>query len=175
MKPGSKALKLVLLGFVAVSIGAAVYKAVGPLCCAEKPGLAEAAPAAEPARAPAALPAGKKAAPANTAVVYYFYTDTRCSSCNTIEAYTKEAVETGFKSAYKGWQVTFKGVNTDEAANEHFVQDYWLNSKSVIVQKFSGDKALNWGKLDRVWTLLGDKEAFKAYVVAETHKVLDKE
>jgi len=175
MKTGSKALKFVLLGFVAVSIGAAVYKAAGPFCCAEKPAQSEAVLAPEPAPAPAALPAADKKARARTAVVYYFYTDTRCSSCNTIEAYTKEAVESGFKSAYKGWQVTFKGVNTDEAANEHFVRDYWLNSKSVIVQKFSGDKALNWGKLDRVWTLLGDKEAFKAYVVAETHKVLDKE
>ncbi len=173
MKTSSKALKFILLGFVAVSICAAVYKAVGPLCCAAKPAQSEAVLAPEPAPAPAALPAANKKTQANTAVVYYFYTDTRCSSCNTIEAYTREAVETAFRGPYKGWQVTFKGVNTDEAANEHFVQDYWLNSKSVIVQKFSGDKALNWGKLDRVWTLIGDKEAFKTYVVAETHKVLD--
>ena len=173
MKTSSKALKYLLLGFVAVSIAAALYKAVGPLCCSAKPAQAEAAPAAEPQPVPAALPAGNKKAQARTAVVYYFYTDTRCSSCNTLEAYTREAVETGFKSAYKGWQVTFKGVNTDEAANAHFVQDYWLDSKSVVVQKFAGDKALKWGRLDKVWQLLGDKPAFIGYVTAETQKLLD--
>ena len=154
-------LKFLLFAFVAASIAVAVYKtAAGP-----------AAPAATAAGEEAKSPV--KTSAAKTALVYYFYTDTRCSSCQTIEAYTKEAVEKGFAADYKGWRVAFKGVNLDEEPNEHFKQDYQLDSKSVVVQKFSGDKALEWGKLEKVWQLLGDKAAFMKYVTDETHKLLD--
>ncbi|OGS12020.1 MAG: hypothetical protein A2234_05205 [Elusimicrobia bacterium RIFOXYA2_FULL_58_8] len=179
--PG-KAVKYVLIAFVAVSIGAAVYKML-PCCSGDK---AQAAPVETAAAAPvqaekteakaAAAPIKAKAvktAEAKIAVVYYFYTNTRCSSCKTIEAYTRDAVATKLAAGYKDWKIEFKGVNIEEAPNEHFAQDYWLNSKSVVVQKFAGEKALNWGKLDKVWQLLGDKDAFMNYVTDETHKLLD--
>ena len=106
-------------------------------------------------------------------MVYYFYTNTRCSSCKTIEAYTREAVEKNFTAAYKGWKVIFRGVNVEEESGKHFVQDYRLNSKAVVVQKFSGEKALKWTMLEKIWQLLGDKEAFINYITGETHKLLD--
>ena len=177
-----KILKYVLAAFVVVSIGAVVYKML-PRNSGDK---AQATPvetlAAVPApvpktevKAPAASVKAKtvKAAEVKTAVVYYFYTNTRCYSCKTIEAYTREAVATKLAAGYKDWKIEFKGVNVDEEPNKHFVQDYWLNSKSVVVQKFSGEKVLNWGKLEKVWQLLGDKDAFMNYVADETHKLLD--
>lgn len=165
---GKKAVKSLLLGFVGFSVAAAVYKIAGAPCCAESK------PAAEPAAAAvSAAPAPKTAAAAKTATVYYFYTNTRCSSCTTIEAYTRAAVDKHFKEDYKGWRVVFKGVNTEEEGNAHFVQDYWLNSKSVVVQRYAGDKPNRWARLDKVWTLLGDKDAFAAYVAGETRKLLD--
>lgn len=158
---GKTALKYLLLGFVGLSAAVAVYKIAGA------PGGAEVKPAVEPAAVP------KTAAAFKTATVYYFYTNTRCSSCTAIEAYTRAAVEKHFKEDYKGWRVTFKGVNTDEEANAHFVQDYWLNSKSVVVQRYAGAAPNRWARLDKVWTLLGDKAAFEAYVAGETRKLLD--
>ena len=180
--PG-KVLKFVLLGFVAVSVGAVIYKNL-PCCSGDKataaPVAAAAAEAAQPVvksetktPAKAVKPSGKPAAEGKTAMVYYFYTNTRCSSCQTIEAYTREAVTTKLAAGYKGWKIEFKGVNVDDDANKHFVQDYWLNSKSVVVQKYAGEKPLKWGKLDKVWQLLGDKEAFMSYVADETRKLLD--
>ena len=183
--PGAgKALKYVLIAFVAVSVGAVVYKNL-PCCSGDKAQAApvEAAAATETAQpvvkagaktpVKAVKPAAKAAVEAKTAVVYYFYTNTRCSSCKTIEAYTREAVATKLAAGYKDWKVEFKGVNVEDKENEHFVQDYWLNSKSVVVQKFSGEKPLKWAKLDKVWQLLGDKEAFINYVAGETEKLLD--
>lgn len=64
-------------------------------------------------------------------------------------------------------------MNVDEEPGEHFVRDYRLNSKSVVVQKFAGDRPLNWLKLEKVWQLLGDKAVFMSYVTAETRKLLD--
>lgn len=186
----AKGLKYVLAAFVAVSIGTAVYKM---LPCCDGSGNGQSAPveaaavsaAAEDARpvqeakqAPAAKPQKKdpvKGTPGKTAVVYYFYTTARCYSCNMIEKYTREAVEKHFDRPYNGWEVTFKGVNVDEKENEHFTKDYWLSSKSVVVQKFNGEKPLNWGLLKSVWQLLGDKDKFMNYIAVETRKVLDAE
>ena len=193
-KGSGKAVKYVLLAFVAVSIGAAVYKML-PRSAGDK---AQAVPVEAAAAVPApvqktdvtapAAPtekAGAKVSPARsktrpaktaeakTAVVYYFYTNTRCSSCKTIEAYTREAVETKLAAGYKDWKIEFKGVNVEDEPNKHFVQDYWLNSKSVVVQKFYGDKPLKWAKLEKVWQLLGDKFVFMNYVANETQKLLD--
>lgn len=171
MQAYPKALKFVLLAFVAVSIGAAIYKIAGAPAKAG-PEAAEPAAAVEPAR-PAVKPGPEASAAAKTAVVYYFYTNARCSSCMTLEAYTREAVSARLAAGYKDWKVEFRAVNVDEKPNEHYVQDYWLNTKSVVVQKFAGDKPLKWGKLDKVWQLLGDKEGFMNYIAAETQKLLD--
>lgn len=166
-------MKYALLAFVAVSIAAVAYKIGGPPGAESKtPAPAAQTAAPQPAVKAAVAPAKSRAA-AKTAIVYYFHTNTRCSSCKTIEVYTREAVEKNFTSDYKGWQVIFKGINVEEEPDKHFIQDYWLNSKSVVVQKFSGDKPLKWGKLEKVWQLLGDKEAFIGYITEETHRLLD--
>lgn len=171
MPAPSKLVKYALAAFVAVSVGAAIYKAL-PCCSGDgSPAAAAVEAAAEATAAPAVAAPATKAQ--RTAVVYYFYTNTRCSSCTTIEAYTREAVAKHFTQPYKGWRVEFRGVNIEEKANEHFVQDYWLNSKAVVVQKFEGEKQLKWGLLKSVWQLLGDKEKFMDYVAAETRKVID--
>lgn len=173
------ALKYLLLGFVFLSAAALVHKIAGSPCCSKNTSQDELAGTAALTAQPAPKPeqkttsAAKTIAQTKTAVVYYFYTNTRCSSCKTIEAYTRAAVEKNLASGYKGWKVVFKGVNIEEEPGKHFVQDYWLNSKSVVVQKFSGDKPLKWVKLEKVWQLLGDKEAFINYITGETHKLLD--
>lgn len=168
---GRLLLKVLLFGFIAAGIGSMLHKSALSRAAALKARPAAAAAQAAPGTAPMKAPA---AAAQSTAVVYYFYTDTRCSSCTKLEAYTREAVEKRLAGGYKNWRVEFRGVNVDEPANAHFTQDYWLNSKAVIVQKFSGQKPLDWGKLDRVWTLLDDKAAYLDYVEAETRKLLDK-
>lgn len=181
-KGPAKALKFALIGFVALSISTAIYKIASSPAKAGPEAAGAAATAAGPARpavkpepetSAAAKPAAKAAVETKTAVVYYFHTNARCSSCMTIEAYTREAVSARLAAGYKDWKVEFKSVNVDEKPNEHYVQDYWLNTKSVVVQKFAGDKPLKWGKLDKVWQLLGDKEGFMNYIAAETQKLLD--
>lgn len=169
------ALKYLLLGFVFLSAAAVVHKIAGAPCCSKNKAQEELAGAAALAAQPAPKPepTNTSAAKTKTAVVYYFYTNTRCSSCKTIEAYTRAAVDKNLASGYKGWGVVFKGVNVEEGPGKHFVQDYWLNTKSVVVQKFSEDKPLKWVKLEKVWQFLGDKEVFINYITDETHKFLD--
>lgn len=171
--PALKAVRFALFAFVGASVAAGVYKiAAAPAGAGAEAG-PESSAAAGTGRAAARFAPEVKTGEGRTAVVYYFYTDTRCSSCETIEAYTKAAVGKNFPSEYKGWKTVFRGVNIDEEANGHFVKDYGLSSKSVVVQKFAGGKALEWVKLEKVWQLLGDKAVFMNYVADETRQLLD--
>lgn len=96
--------------------------------------------------------------------VYYFHGDQRCMSCNRIEAYTKEAVEKRFAADIKKGLVVMHVVNLDEAANKHYIQDFQISAKSVLVIRSVDGKSESMRKLDQVWMLLRDKEKFQAYV-----------
>ncbi len=106
-------------------------------------------------------------------VAYYFHGNVRCVTCRTIEAYAQEAVETGFPQALKDGHLQFRVVNVEEPANEHFVQDYQLTTRSVVLVQFADGKQEQWKNLPRVWELVGDKEAFLKYVQDETRSYLE--
>jgi len=110
------------------------------------------------------------------AIVYYFYTDYRCPSCLKIEAYSREAIDSGFVEKLQNGQLKFEAINTDRKENEHFIEDYQLYTKSLIVAKVTDGKAAigtppdgktEWKNLAKVWELLGDKEKFIKYVQSE--------
>ncbi len=107
-----------------------------------------------------------------TIVVYYFHATQRCSNCYKIETYTHEAVESEFASALQSGRVVWKMINTDEAENEHYIKDYKLFTKSVIISDFRDGQEARWKNLDKVWTLLGDKNAFQKYIRDEVHAYL---
>lgn len=100
-------------------------------------------------------------------VVYYFHTTYRCQSCNMIEKFTREAVETGFPGELKNGEMELKVINIEEPGNEHFANDYKLYTKSVIVSGQKDGKEVSWKNLDKVWTLLGDQNKFIEYIQAE--------
>lgn len=90
--------------------------------------------------------------------VYYFHGNQRCYTCNKMENFTKEAVSASFKD---NKNIAFKAVNTDEPENKHFVKDYSLYTKSVILVDDKG----NWKNLDKIWTLVRNEKDFKDYIV----------
>lgn len=112
--------------------------------------------------------------PSRKVVVYYFHGNFRCSTCRTIEAYSREAVQTGFSEALKSGLLEWKVVNVEETANRHFIQDYQLYTKSLVLVKMDGDKQLEWKNLGRVWELVKDKPAFVKYVQDEIPGYLGK-
>lgn len=105
--------------------------------------------------------------------VYYFYANPRCYSCQMIEDYTRFSVESNFKSDYNGYKVVFKLIDVGEPSNKHYIQDYWLSSKSVVAQKFINEKPIKWKRLDKVWQLLGSKDTFVNYVTSEIKNLAD--
>jgi hypothetical protein len=101
--------------------------------------------------------------------VYYFHGTVRCSSCNRIEAYGLEAVAGQVRAGKVVWQA----VNTDRPKNAHFVQDYALLTRSIVLSETLDGRQTRWKNLDRVWELLNDKRAFTGYVQRETAAFLE--
>jgi len=103
----------------------------------------------------------------NRSTIYYFHGNKRCTSCLKIEAYTKETFNEFFKDKFD-----LKIVNVDDAENQHFIKDYQLYSKSVILAKIKDGKQVGYKNLDKIWTLLGDQKKFKNYVKNEINQYL---
>ena len=100
-------------------------------------------------------------------IVYYFHSTYRCTTCYTIEAYTKEAVETGFGQVLRDGRLVFQVVNVEEPAHSHFIKDYQLHTKSVVLVDIRKGRQAQWKNLTKIWELVQDKEAFLKYIQDE--------
>lgn len=105
-------------------------------------------------------------------VAYYFHGNYRCSICRKIETLTTEAIETSFAEEIKNGSVELKIINVEEPSNKHYIQDYQLASRSVVVASYKGESQKDWKRLDAVWQLTEDKEAFIRFVRDETNDLL---
>ena len=106
-------------------------------------------------------------------VVYYFHGNKRCVSCRKIEQYTQTAIDSGFAAELKSGALEWRVVNTDSSQNEHYLTDYQMYTKSVILSDLHGGKETRWKNLEKVWELLGDENDFAAYVRSELTPYLD--
>jgi hypothetical protein len=101
-------------------------------------------------------------------IIYYFHGTSRCSSCMTIERYTRESIEANFANELKNGQMEFRSINADLPANNHYIKDYKLYTRSVIVSDVALGKEKRWKNLQKVWELLRNETDFKTYVKNET-------
>jgi len=100
-------------------------------------------------------------------IVYYFHGNYRCASCMTIERYTRESVESFFADEIKRGQIELRIINADLPVNKHYIKDYKLFTRSVIVSDIAQGKEKRWKNLQKVWELLHKEKNFKAYVKDE--------
>jgi hypothetical protein len=105
-------------------------------------------------------------------IAYYFHTNTRCSTCVKIEQYSHEAIEQGFQEELKNGALEMRVVNYEQPENRHFIQDYKLVSKSLVLVNMVNGKQTRWTNLKLVWQLTGHKDAFLNYVRKEVRGYL---
>ena len=153
-----KILTAVLFGFVAVSVVFAIVK--------------ETTKGRPPEQMEVERPASKEAAsPAEGSpvkvVAYYFRTNVRCAKCIKFERYSREAVASGFQKALEDGRLEFKIVNYEEPDNSHYIEDYKLYTKSIVLVEMHGNEQVRWKNLDKIWRLVGSKEEFIDYVQDE--------
>ena len=108
-------------------------------------------------------------------IAYYFHGDFRCSTCTTMEQYSKDAIEGNFKDAIASGKLEFKTINVDKAGNEHFTQHYQLYTKSLIVSLVTDGKEMQYKNLTKIWEYVRNKEKFFDYVIEEVNNFLREE
>ena len=108
----------------------------------------------------------------NAIVAYYFHGNKRCSTCRKLEAYSEEAITGGFTSELEAGELEWRVVNTDEDGNAHFVTDFELVTKSVVLVEYRDGEVVRWKNLKLVWQLVGDQDGFLRYVRDETSDFL---
>jgi hypothetical protein len=109
---------------------------------------------------------------ADTVLVTYFSSDVRCATCVRIERLTRETVERNFGRELASGRLQLRTVNLDATGNGHFIQDYQLISKTVIVSSLAQGKEVGWENLQGVWTRQKDERAFDEYVTAAIRRHL---
>jgi hypothetical protein len=100
-------------------------------------------------------------------IAYYFHGTMRCPTCRKLESYSQEALENNFKPELASGKLEFKVINVEHKGNEHFVNDYRLYTKSLVLSLVKAGKEVKSKNLEAIWELVGNKDKFKGYVKEE--------
>ena len=122
-----------------------------------------------------AVPAAVENLPAiagDQVIMTYFISGTRCESCKKIEALSRETAEKDFPDALAKKKLVFRVIDTGESGYQHFIKDYQLTSKTVILSHRRNGKETEWKDMAGVWDLLDDAPGFHAYLGEQIRKYL---
>lgn len=100
-------------------------------------------------------------------IAYYFHSNVRCLTCHNMEKYAKEAIEKNFAEELKDGRLVFKTVNVEEKENEHFVDDYELYTKALVISQIKDEKESQHKNLTKIWEYVRNKNRFIEYVTSE--------
>jgi hypothetical protein len=100
-------------------------------------------------------------------IATYFLTNVRCPSCLSIERLTSETIQMEFAEQIESGILEWRTINIDEKGNFHFVKDYNLYTKSVIISEEVKGKEVRWKNLPKVWELLRNESKFRKYLKGE--------
>jgi len=106
-------------------------------------------------------------------VVYYFHYTARCSRCIKFETLTDRALRSGFADKLADGSLEWIVINTDKPGNEHYLKDYNLFTKAVVVSDVRDGIQARWKNLDRIWQLYTNDQAFISYIQREVQAYMD--
>ena len=110
--------------------------------------------------------------PGTGVVAYYFHGSFRCRTCLAIERQARETIATGFPDELASGELRWRALNVEEPGNEHFVEDFKLVTRSLVLVSYQDGKVLRFQTLDKVWQLVRDEELFSEYVREATRTFL---
>lgn len=105
-------------------------------------------------------------------IVYYFHGSARCLTCRKFEALTKDIMETRFAEEVNKGLAEYRVINVDESGNEHYINEYQLYTKSVVLSDTKDGKQIRWKNLDRIWEAVRDEKVYRQYIENEVRSYL---
>lgn len=106
-------------------------------------------------------------------IAYYFYTSKRCGPCKRIESWSQAAIRENFEEAIADGRLKWRAVNVEKPENKHFIKDFKLHTKSVVIVEQNEGKPIRWENLTKVWQLYRDKEKYFDYVAGQTRAFME--
>jgi len=103
---------------------------------------------------------------------YYFHATRRCATCAKLEQYSRESIATNFKDQLSNETLRYAEVNFDEPENRHFLQEYNLMYRALVLVRYKDGKQVTYKNLDRIWQLVRNEKNFSEYVKAEVEAML---
>ena len=106
-------------------------------------------------------------------MAYYFHGSFRCPTCTNMEKYSREAMENNLKDKLASGKLEFVSVDVEKPGNEHYVKDYQLYTKTLILSHVLDGKEIKSKNLDKIWEYARDKKKFIDYVAGETRRFVE--
>lgn len=103
----------------------------------------------------------------------YFHGTNRCYTCNLMEGYIRDVIREHFGKENKDGKLTFESINIEESTNNHYIQDYQLQSISFFLSLKSEGKEIKFENVNKIWQLAKNESAFKRYIQIEINKFLE--
>ncbi|MEZ4528618.1 MAG: nitrophenyl compound nitroreductase subunit ArsF family protein [Desulfobacterales bacterium] len=100
----------------------------------------------------------------NSVIVNYFHGKRRCITCQKLEAYAKESLNTYFADELADKRIHWKVTDVSIPENAHFIQDFSLVSQSLVLTMQENGKQTKWQHLDQIWNLVRNQQAYMEYV-----------
>ncbi len=101
-------------------------------------------------------------------IAYYFHGTRRCRTCKKFEALTKTVLQNNFQTELDKGILEWHAVNIDEKENKHFIKEFNLYTKAIVLVEISDKEQSNWKNLEQIWQFIHNEDQFKKYILSET-------
>lgn len=105
-------------------------------------------------------------------MVYYFHGNVRCATCRAIESQTRDVVANDFAEELEGGRIGWKILKYDEPGKSELADKFGVHMANVVLARMQNGEVQDWERLDKVWSLVGDKPAFAEFIRSEISGML---
>lgn len=113
------------------------------------------------------------ARPSHQVIACYFHRTVRCPTCKRVSAYIEEAIQTGFAAALKDGSVKMLMIDFQDPKNQKYTEAYQISGPTLVLMDVHDGKVTSWKPAPKVWSLVGNKNAFLKYVQDEVKTYLE--
>jgi hypothetical protein len=106
-------------------------------------------------------------------IAYYFHRTVRCAGCLEIETNAKRVIEENFANRIAAGKLTWAPFNLDEPGGEEFGKEFDVSMSTLVLSKEKNGKNTEYKKLEEVWNLIHEPDAFDAYIINEVKQFLN--
>ncbi len=108
-------------------------------------------------------------------IAYFFYGDVHCSTCANLQKYALDSLQKHFSAEFDSGALQGRTLNMDKSENEHYVMEYGLYSKSVVLVAMKDGEEIRHKNLEEIWDLEYDPKLYRDYIRSNTQEFLDTE